>query len=130
MVEHVETMATVAIRVTTKLTRRALVCIVASGSFGENLTPRRPRSTMASHILGLRWKRAPHARRRLMRNSRYALILLIVLLVVSSGVVASPLAPSRPARPARPATVSRTPPRAAVPASTANDPFIGIWKLN
>jgi len=76
--------------------------------------------------LGLRWKRAPHARRRLMRNSRYALILLIALLVLSSGVVARPQAPSRPARPA---AVSRTPPR-AVTAPTTNDPFIGVWKLN
>ena len=61
-----------------------------------------------------------------MRNSRYALILLIALLVLSSGVVARPQAPSRPARPA---AVSRTPPR-AVTAPTANDPFIGAWKLN
>ena len=61
-----------------------------------------------------------------MRNSRYALILLIALVVLSSGAVASSQAPSRPARPA---TVSRTPPR-AVTASTTNDPFIGVWKLN
>jgi len=61
-----------------------------------------------------------------MRNSRYALILLIALVVLSSGAVASSQAPSRPARPA---TVSRTPPR-AVTASRTNDPFIGVWTLN
>jgi hypothetical protein len=59
-----------------------------------------------------------------MRNSRHALMLLIAILVLSSGVVATLQTPSRPARPA---TVSPTPRRAA---STTNDPFIGVWKLN
>src|SRR6266550_6920973 len=39
---------------------------------------------------GLRWKRAPHTRRRLMRNSRHGLILLIAILMLSSGVFATP----------------------------------------
>jgi len=61
-----------------------------------------------------------------MRNSRHALMLLIAILVLSSGVVATLQTPSRPARPA---TVSPTP-RRGVTASTTNDPFIGVWKLN
>jgi hypothetical protein len=65
-------------------------------------------------------------RRRLMRNSRHALILPIAILVISSGVVAIPQTPSRPAKPA---AVSRTPARAGT-VPNRNDPFIGVWKLN
>lgn len=61
-----------------------------------------------------------------MRSSHIALILLVALLVLSSGVVASPQTRSRPARPA----AVPPPPRAAVPAPSAKDPFIGSWKLN
>jgi hypothetical protein len=61
-----------------------------------------------------------------MRNSRHALILLIAIWVVSSGVVATPQTPSRPAKPG---AVSQTP-RRAVTAPGATDPFIGVWKLN
>jgi hypothetical protein len=61
-----------------------------------------------------------------MRNSRHALILLIAILVLSSGVVATPQTPSRPAKPA---VVSPTP-RPVVTASNTKDPFIGVWKLN
>ena len=61
-----------------------------------------------------------------MRNSRHALILLIAILVLSSGVVAVPQTPSRPSKPA---AVSPAP-RRVVTAPTAKDPFIGVWKLN
>ena len=60
-----------------------------------------------------------------MRKSRHALILLVAILVFSSGVVAAPQAPPRPAKPA---AVSPAP-RRAVTAPT-KDPFIGVWKLN
>src|SRR5207249_4331765 len=75
---------------------------------------------------GLRWKRAPHTRRRLMRNSRHGLILLIAILMLSSGMFATPQTASRPAKPA---AVSQTP-RRAVTAPNTKDPFIGVWKLN
>src|SRR5512138_741365 len=58
-----------------------------------------------------------------MRNSQHALILLMAILVLSSGVVATPQTTSRPAKPA---AVSPTPPRAP----NTKDPFIGVWKLN
>jgi hypothetical protein len=61
-----------------------------------------------------------------MRNSRHALILLISILVLSSGVIASPQTRSRPANPA---AVPSTP-RHADTASTTKDPFVGVWKLN
>jgi hypothetical protein len=61
-----------------------------------------------------------------MRNSRHGLILLIAILVLSSGVVATPQTSSRPAKPA---AVSQTP-RRAVTAPNTKDPFIGVWKLN
>jgi len=61
-----------------------------------------------------------------MRKSRYALILLIAILALSSGVIATPQTRSRPARPT---AVSPTPPRAVAAANT-KDPFIGVWKLN
>ena len=61
-----------------------------------------------------------------MRNSQHALILLIAIWVLSSGVGATPQTPTRPAKPA---VVSPTPRRAAT-APTTNDPFIGVWKLN
>jgi hypothetical protein len=61
-----------------------------------------------------------------MRNSRYALIPLAALVVLSSGVVATTQTPSRPAKPP---AVSRPPSRGAIPSNT-NDPFIGVWKLN
>jgi len=61
-----------------------------------------------------------------MRNARHALILLVGLLVLSSGVVA---APQRASRPAKPAAASPTPPRAAT-VPTRTDPFVGVWKLN
>jgi len=61
-----------------------------------------------------------------MRNSRHVLILSIALLVLSSGVIATPQTPSRPAKPS---PVSRTPARGATAPNT-NDPFIGVWKLN
>ena len=61
-----------------------------------------------------------------MRNSRHALILLIAIWVLSSGVVATPQTPQRPAKPA---VVSPTP-RRATTAPAGKDPFIGVWKLN
>ena len=61
-----------------------------------------------------------------MRNSRYALILLVAILVLSSGVAAIPQTPSRPAKPA---VASQTPRRVVTPPG-AKDPFIGFWKLN
>jgi len=61
-----------------------------------------------------------------MRNSRHTLILLIAILVLSSGVVATLQTPSRPTRPA---AASPTPRRAVTDANT-KDPFIGVWKLN
>ena len=61
-----------------------------------------------------------------MRNSRHGLILLIAILVLSSGVVATPQTSSQPAKPA---AVAPTP-RRAVTAPNTKDPFIGVWKLN
>jgi len=61
-----------------------------------------------------------------MRNARYALILVVAILVCSSDLVAAPQTASRPAKPA---TVSRTPAR-AVTAPNTHDPFVGVWKLN
>ena len=61
-----------------------------------------------------------------MRNSRYALIVPIAIVVLSSGLVAAPQTQSRPAQPAAP---SQTP-RRAITAPGTKDPFIGIWKLN
>src|SRR5262245_29416935 len=61
-----------------------------------------------------------------MRNSRHTLILLIAILVLSSGVAATLQTPSRPTRPA---AASPTPRRAVTDANT-KDPFIGVWKLN
>src|SRR5215510_2720704 len=61
-----------------------------------------------------------------MRNSRHALILLIAMLVLSSGAIAT--AQTR-GRPTKPAAVSPPPPR-AVTAPSTKDPFIGVWKLN
>jgi hypothetical protein len=61
-----------------------------------------------------------------MRNSQHALILLIAIWVLSSGVGATSQTPTRPAKPA---VVSPTPRRAAT-APTTKDPFIGVWKLN
>ena len=61
-----------------------------------------------------------------MRISRHVLILLIAMLVLSSGAIATAQTRSRPAKPA---AVSPTPPRAVTTPST-KDPFIGVWKLN
>jgi hypothetical protein len=61
-----------------------------------------------------------------MRNARNVLLPLIAILAFSSGAIATPQTPSRPAKPS---PVSR-PPARAVTAPTANDPFIGAWKLN
>ena len=61
-----------------------------------------------------------------MRNARHALMLLIAMVLLSSGVAATPQTSSRPARPAPVSPL----PRAAVTAPSTKDRFIGSWKLN